>query len=459
MNPIPYQSMAPPPPHQWHSAFPPNPPPSSNFWNQIIVQDRLKELHETLILADAMQKELEMLSKVKEAKGSVCNEETVDGLDEFSNFLEANRVDFEAQELISVEAANELMSKLRFLLEPFRVVTDEGTPWEEKSAVARLSEKINKSKRNKRWRRRKRQHIAEKLAKEREQFERLDQEADEWRAREIAKDIAQRKVEKMKEIAKQKAKEEKKRLEAELELALMVEKLQELRSIRIQKLKKQGKSIRHFLPEEDDKFLERVRAAVEEEERQAKAAADTEAAKDAIAAAEESRKVTQVVDLDSKAESSKDVSKESHEMKTHSETALGSDATTRKESGRPVYEGQSYGTYDYVANLPTEFYHYYHGSNTDMGTLIEFFSWHRRLVPKGLSSSVSIHTVANNYMHFGPRVQMLTEGHNTTIWQLGLVRRTWDAYIRPGGSRIPGHWVQAPPPADETWASYLVQRK
>ncbi|KAL6496822.1 U11/U12 small nuclear ribonucleoprotein [Orobanche hederae] len=33
----------------------------------------------------------------------------------------------------------------------------------------------------------------------------------------------------------------------------------------------------------------------------------------------------------------------------------------------------------------------------------------------------------------------------------------WDAYIRPGGSRIPGHWVQPPPPADDIWASYLVK--
>lgn len=347
-----------------------------------------------------------MLFKVKEAKGSLGNGENVDGLDEFSNFIEANRIEFGAQELISVEAANELMSKLRFLLEPFRVVTDEGIPWEEKSATLRLSEKINKSKRNKQWRKRKRQRMAEKLTKEREQFEKLDQEADEWRAREIAKDIAQRKVEKMKEIARQKAKEERKKLEAELELALMVEKLQELRSIRIQKLKKQG----HFLPEEDDKFLERVRAAVEEEERQAKAAADTDAAKDAIAAAEESRKVTQLVDLDPKKESSNDVRKENQEVKTQSETPLGFDATAHKQPEKQGYEGQSYGAYDYVASLPPEFYHYYHGSNTDMGTLIE-------------------------------------------------VRRTWDAYIRPGGSRIPGHWVQAPPPADEIWASYLVQHR
>jgi len=76
-----------------------------------------------------------------------------------------------------------------------------------------------------------------------------------------------------------------------------------------------------------------------------------------------------VADLDPKAESN--VSKESHEMKTQTETALGFDATTHKESERQGYEGQSYRAYDYVANLPPEFYHYYHGSNTDMGTLIE----------------------------------------------------------------------------------------
>uniref|UniRef100_A0A2N9GM50 Uncharacterized protein n=1 Tax=Fagus sylvatica TaxID=28930 RepID=A0A2N9GM50_FAGSY len=141
----------------------------------------------------------------------------------------------------------------------------------------------------------------------------------------------------------------------------------------------------HFLPEEDDKFLERVRAAVEEEERQAIAAADTDAAKDAIATAEESRKALQ-------------------------KNNKGSTSVTVKESEQGL-EGQGIsGAYDSVANLPLEFYHYYHGSNTDIGTLIE-------------------------------------------------VRRTWDAYIRPGGSHIPGHWVQPPPPADEIWASYLLRPK
>uniref|UniRef100_A0A803M328 Uncharacterized protein n=1 Tax=Chenopodium quinoa TaxID=63459 RepID=A0A803M328_CHEQI len=382
MNPIQYQAMGHSlPPQQWGPSIPPNPPPSTTFWNPLNVQHHFKELHETLSLANAMQKELDMLMKVKEVKG----------------FFEDNRIDLGAQELILMEAANGLMSKLRFLLEPLKFVTDDGTPWEEKSAVVRLSDKINKSKRNKLWRKRKRRRVAESLAKEEEQFKKLDREADEWRAKEIAKDMAEQKVEKMKVIAKQKAKEERKKLEAELELALMVEKLQELRSVRIQKLKKQG----HFLPEEDDKFLERVRAAVEEEERQAKAAAATGSAKNAIAAAEESRKFTQGSKLEPKVETSKDIGEESEEQRTQSKSGLDSLASTSKETENQGSDRQSHGAYDYVANLPPEFYHYYHGSNTDMGTLIE-------------------------------------------------VRRTWDAYIRPGGSRIPSHWVQPPPPADET---------
>ena len=51
----------------------------------------------------------------------------------------------------------------------------------------------------------------------------------------------------------------------------------------------------HFLPEEDDKYLERVKAAVEEEERQAASAARTDVVKDVIQTAEESRKPPQNV--------------------------------------------------------------------------------------------------------------------------------------------------------------------
>ncbi|KAK8463817.1 hypothetical protein PHAVU_011G052300 [Phaseolus vulgaris] len=353
------------------------------------------------------QKELEMLMVVKDGKGSlegvklVTNEPCHSG---FLKCIEDRGVSVESLESFAVEAANSLMSKLRAQLEPFRYVADETSPWEEKSAVARLANKVNKSKRNKLWRKKKRKRVAELIAKEHEKFEQMDREADDWIAREKAKEIANSKVLKMKEIAKSKAKEEKKKLEAELELLLVVEKLQELRSIRIQRLKKQG----HFLPEEDDKFLDRVQAAVEEEEREALAALEADAAKEAIATAEESRKAIQNQGKLSKGSNDDSEVKDNTEQIDPSVTEEGSGAFDENKSSKI---GQiSGGAYDPLANLPIEFYHYYYGSNNDMGTLIE-------------------------------------------------VRRGWDAYIRPGGSRIPGHWVQPPPPANEIWASYLVRPK
>ncbi|BBG97595.1 U11/U12 small nuclear ribonucleoprotein 59 kDa protein [Prunus dulcis] len=126
-------------------------------------------------------------------------------------------------------------------------------------------------------------------------------------------------------------------------------------------------------------------------------AADMDAAKDAIATVEQSRKTTENFRPDSKDQSSdRGESRESKDQTTPITNAVPSSAVTNKEPGKQVSQGEGYsGAYDAVANLPIEFYHYYHGSNTDMGTLIE-------------------------------------------------VRRTWDAYIRPGGSRIPGHWIQPP---------------
>ncbi|KAL7604030.1 hypothetical protein Lser_V15G15771 [Lactuca serriola] len=384
MNPPPFHPVAPAP---W---VPPMPPLTSGFWNPTNVQSSLKELQNTLHLAEAMEKELEMLMAMKdgnlEETENTDSNETIIG--RFQKFLENNMMTLDTQEKISLEAANGLISKLNIDLKPFKIITDDKTPWEEKSAAVKLANKLHKHKRNKLWRKRKRQQIGEMLTKEHEQFEKADQEADEWRAKEIAKEIAKQRVEKMKEIAKQKAKEERIRLESELELVLIVEKLQELRSIRIQKLTKQG----HFLPEEDDKFLERIRVAVEEEERQAMAAADTNTAKDAI---------TNFLNSEDDQSFVKNGDKVIEEKINEIEVKEGTNAVVDVNN-----HGNGY--YDYSASLPLEFYHYYHGSSTDMGTLIE-------------------------------------------------VRRTWDAYIRHGGSRIPGHWVEPPPPADEVWASYLVK--
>lgn len=84
---------------------------------------------------------------------------------DFSILLEDRRSDLEFQISLTLQAANSLMSKLRIQVEPFRLITDEMSPWEEKSAAVRLSNKIRKSKRNMHWRKRKRKRIAETFAK------------------------------------------------------------------------------------------------------------------------------------------------------------------------------------------------------------------------------------------------------------------------------------------------------
>lgn len=213
----------------------------------------------------------------------------------------------------------------------------------------------------------------------------------------------------------------------------------------------------HFLPEEDDKFLEKVRAAVEEEERQALAAADTDAAKDAIATAEETRKATQNQKPLSKDPISDQLEdKESKDQKTPNEDEKDSSTVTDKESGQNTSEGHGYGgAYDSLANLPIEFYHYYHGSNTDMGTLIEvcsstFLQSLDSLLHRTMFFFQAVYMVASNCWQFVysmtmSGVSLMADAYTSICIQLHFhnnllllnlhvqVRRTWDAYIRPGG--------------------------
>ncbi|KAM0944453.1 putative programmed cell death protein [Dioscorea sansibarensis] len=380
----------------------------SSFWQSENVHDHAKSLRETIDLLQAMCKELEEVHQMRSLRGNDAEGDVMQGMHlQIFETIRAKGISLDIQESLSLEAAKSLFFSLKNQLLPFSSIASGLAPWEERSAAVKLAQKLQKHKRNKHWKKKKRKRVAEMLRKERENYDEADKEVDEWRARETAKDVAKRKVEGMKAIAKLKANEEKRRLESEVELILIIEKLQELRSIRIQKLKKQG----HFLPEEDDKFLERVRAAVEEEERQAAAASEMCATKDAIAAAEGLRTVDQNPNTEEK-----DIKHDKSNTTTmlDGSNAMGSERNSDVDAivcPAPDENPKERLTasYDSVTNLPFEFYHYYHGSNNDMGTLIE-------------------------------------------------VRRMWDAYIRPGGSRIPGHWVQPPPPADEIWASYLVTR-
>lgn len=109
-----------------------------------------------------------MLILIKEDKGSKPDADngSIDpSVSGFSKLLRDRRFNFESQELCSVEAANDLMSKLRVQLEPFRAIADDKGFWEEKSAAVRLANKIHKSKRNKFWRKKKRRVVFERIAK------------------------------------------------------------------------------------------------------------------------------------------------------------------------------------------------------------------------------------------------------------------------------------------------------
>lgn len=105
------------------------------------------------------EKELDALRMIKDGKDSM------EGVECLRRYVESVKVDLEEQEKLSVEAANSLMSTLRAQLEPFRFVVDESSPWEEKSAAARLSCRMKKSKRNKLWKKKKRRCVAEMRAK------------------------------------------------------------------------------------------------------------------------------------------------------------------------------------------------------------------------------------------------------------------------------------------------------
>ncbi|XBI63332.1 hypothetical protein VPH35_043774 [Triticum aestivum] len=392
---------------------------ASSFWQRDNVREHLKKLQETVAISSALINELEEIALVRNSSDASAQEPDSSAVASssgsgvsspgrpchFSELASEIKISQDTHESLATDAANYLCSQLQHLLAPISSAINQDGPWAEKSAMVSLAQKLQKSKRNKRWRKRKRKHVAELFQKESAEFDRVDQEADEWRARQIANDIAKRKVESMKQIAKKKANEERKRLESELELALMVEKLQELRSVRVEKLKKQG----HFLPEEDDKYLERVKAAVEEEERQAATAARTDAAKDAILTAEESRKAAHntTAQEDGLGQPKSGSAPEQNQGDASiSERSDHASQKTEHDDQKVEIKGPVHS--ESLTNLPFEFYHYYHGSSYDLGTLIE-------------------------------------------------VRRMWDSFIRPGGSRIPGHWVQPPPPANDVWASYLVQ--
>lgn len=84
---------------------------------------------------------------------------------QISEILKEKRLSVDAQKALSLEAAHSLISALRNQLVPFSAITSETGPWEQRSMAVKLAQKMQKAKRNKRWKKKKRKHVAELLRK------------------------------------------------------------------------------------------------------------------------------------------------------------------------------------------------------------------------------------------------------------------------------------------------------
>lgn len=80
---------------------------------------------------------------------------------QFLKLFEAKRISLDVQESLSMEAANTLLSTLKYQLVPLNGIMSQAIPWEEKSAAVKFANKLQKSKRNKLWKKRKRKRVAE----------------------------------------------------------------------------------------------------------------------------------------------------------------------------------------------------------------------------------------------------------------------------------------------------------
>lgn len=79
----------------------------------------------------------------------------------FLQLIKEKKIDLVAQESLTLKAANSLLYTLKSQLAPFSIITHDSGLWEEKSAAVRLSNKQLKSKRNKRWKKKKRKYVAD----------------------------------------------------------------------------------------------------------------------------------------------------------------------------------------------------------------------------------------------------------------------------------------------------------
>jgi hypothetical protein len=132
---------------------------------QMLWIGRIKELEEITLArdsADASAPEPDS-SAVQVSAGS--GGASADRPYHFVGLASELKITQDTHESLATDAANYLCSQLQHLLAPISAAVNQGGPWEETSAMVRLAQKLQKSKRNKRWRKRKRKHVAELFQK------------------------------------------------------------------------------------------------------------------------------------------------------------------------------------------------------------------------------------------------------------------------------------------------------
>ncbi|GJP31105.1 hypothetical protein CLOM_g9338 [Closterium sp. NIES-68] len=138
-----------------------------------------------------------------------------------------------------------------------------GWGWVERVEMLRVVRARGRAVRKKRWRGRRRAQQAAACKQCEEQRSAVEARIDAWRGRVMARDARETQARQQQREEEAREKRERAQLQKQVDALLLLERLRELRRLRVVKARRQGLA----LAGEDDGFMQAVRAAVEEEDR------------------------------------------------------------------------------------------------------------------------------------------------------------------------------------------------
>eukprot|EP00898_Chlorokybus_atmophyticus_P005686 jgi/Chlat1/6118/Chrsp409S00445 len=297
-------------------------------------------------------------------------------------------------------------SRLTVLLAPFGIQLGSGKsntalPAEVLEACKVVRVREGKLLRNRRRRKRTRQQLAQTHAQQAAVFEELDGAADDWRTRRIALDIAQERGKQLRWEAEEKAWEEQRERNKEMETIVLAERLRGLCTLRAARFKREGRPT-HGLADEGDAFFRAVEASARAES-------------EALASQAELPTVATRADA-----------KTGTQQQPHQQQALlAASLDTPPPQAEPLEEQVAEEKKEPFARAEIQ-----------LCAIDNEPTWRPEL------------TREMEQFYYGAGVSIIT---------LVEIRRAWDSFLMPGGSRIPSAWVDPPEPSSAGWSHYLVQ--